>query len=150
MKSQTDLKKKTFKLSEKFELTMFVLTVFDLYNKFNDHLSNLFFKPRALHLTFVVVCCYRGFKIVGPFVVMIYTMVRTDLLRFFFIYLVFVIGFSQGKGLFTHIYQGLRLRTRWVWVNSSINVTPRKSKMTKFSTQRYMSVKEDIKRNLTS
>ena len=33
----------------------------------------------------------------GPFVVMIYKMVKTDLLRFFTIYLIFVIGFSQGK-----------------------------------------------------
>ena len=31
----------------------------------------------------------------GPFVVMIYKMIRTDLLRFFTIYLIFVIGFSQ-------------------------------------------------------
>lgn len=38
----------------------------------------------------------RGFGIVGPFVVMIYKMIHTDLLRFFAIYLVFLIGFSQG------------------------------------------------------
>lgn len=42
--------------------------------------------------------CYgfRGFKTVGPFVVMIYRMVMGDLLRFVSIYLVFVMGFSQG------------------------------------------------------
>lgn len=39
----------------------------------------------------------RGFKTVGPFVVMIYRMVMGDLLRFVSIYLVFVMGFSQGK-----------------------------------------------------
>ena len=38
----------------------------------------------------------RGFKKVGPFVVMIYRMILGDLLRFVTIYLVFVLGFSQG------------------------------------------------------
>ncbi|XP_074641363.1 transient receptor potential cation channel subfamily V member 5-like [Tubulanus polymorphus] len=38
----------------------------------------------------------RGFKMVGPFVVMIYKMVRGDLLRFVIIYAVFMIGFSQA------------------------------------------------------
>nr|KAG5703051.1 hypothetical protein BaRGS_016212 [Batillaria attramentaria] len=38
----------------------------------------------------------RGFRIVGPFVVMIYKMIKGDLLRFFIIYAVFVIGFSQA------------------------------------------------------
>jgi len=51
--------------------------------------------------TFDCVCCtvllFRGFRIVGPFVVMIYKMIHTDLLRFFAIYLVFLIGFSQGN-----------------------------------------------------
>nr|CAD7571207.1 unnamed protein product [Timema californicum] len=41
----------------------------------------------------------RGFKTVGPFVVMIYRMVTGDLLRFVSIYLVFVMGFSQGVNL---------------------------------------------------
>ncbi|KFM70563.1 Transposable element Tc1 transposase, partial [Stegodyphus mimosarum] len=38
----------------------------------------------------------RGFKIVGPFVVMIYKMILTDLLCFVTIYLVFVLGFAQA------------------------------------------------------
>ncbi|CAH1783392.1 unnamed protein product [Owenia fusiformis] len=38
----------------------------------------------------------RGFKIVGPFVIMIYKMILTDLLRFITIYCVFLIGFSQS------------------------------------------------------
>ncbi|XP_076454836.1 transient receptor potential cation channel subfamily V member 5-like [Babylonia areolata] len=38
----------------------------------------------------------RGFRIVGPFVVMIYSMIKGDLLRFFIIYSIFVIGFSQA------------------------------------------------------
>jgi hypothetical protein len=39
---------------------------------------------------------FRGFKSVGPFVVMIYTMIMGDLLRFCTIYAVFIGGFSQG------------------------------------------------------
>ncbi|KYM91409.1 Transient receptor potential cation channel subfamily V member 5 [Atta colombica] len=38
----------------------------------------------------------RGFKTVGPFVVMIYRMIMGDLIRFVSIYLVFVMGFSQA------------------------------------------------------
>ncbi|KAG7213782.1 hypothetical protein KM043_003003 [Ampulex compressa] len=38
----------------------------------------------------------RGFKTVGPFVVMIYRMIMGDLLRFVCIYLIFVMGFSQA------------------------------------------------------
>jgi len=43
----------------------------------------------------------RGFKTVGPFVTMIYTMLVGDLLRFVTIYFVFVMGFSQGKNILT-------------------------------------------------
>ena len=42
---------------------------------------------------------YRGFRLVGPFVVMIYRMMSTDLIRFYTIYLVFAIGFSQCKSV---------------------------------------------------
>ncbi|XP_067949715.1 transient receptor potential cation channel subfamily V member 5-like [Watersipora subatra] len=38
----------------------------------------------------------RGFKMVGPFVTMIYKMLVGDLLRFFTIYFIFLIGFSQS------------------------------------------------------
>lgn len=41
--------------------------------------------------------CCRGFKTVGPFVTMIYTMLVGDLLRFVTIYFVFIMGFSQGE-----------------------------------------------------
>ncbi|MPC48454.1 Transient receptor potential cation channel subfamily V member 6 [Portunus trituberculatus] len=44
----------------------------------------------------VLVWCCRGFKTVGPFVTMIYTMLVGDLLRFVTIYFVFIMGFSQG------------------------------------------------------
>lgn len=37
----------------------------------------------------------RGLKMVGPFVIMIYKMLVGDLLRFFTIYIIFLIGFSQ-------------------------------------------------------
>ncbi|VDK48678.1 unnamed protein product [Anisakis simplex] len=38
----------------------------------------------------------RGVKFVGPFVLMVYKIIVGDILRFFLIYLIFVIGFSQG------------------------------------------------------
>jgi hypothetical protein len=37
-----------------------------------------------------------GFRSTGPFVVMIYTMIRGDLLRFCLIFFVFMAGFSQA------------------------------------------------------
>lgn len=39
---------------------------------------------------------FRGFRSIGPFVVMIYTMIRGDLLRFCLIFLVFMLGFTQA------------------------------------------------------
>ncbi|XP_071154324.1 transient receptor potential cation channel subfamily V member 5-like isoform X2 [Mytilus edulis] len=47
----------------------------------------------------------RGFKILGPFVVMIYKMVKGDLLRFFIIYVVFIIGFSQSMYIVFRNYE---------------------------------------------
>ena len=47
---------------------------------------------------------YSGFRSTGPFVVMIYTMIRGDLLRFCLIFLVFMLGFTQALHiLFTRI-----------------------------------------------
>ncbi|CAB3406138.1 unnamed protein product [Caenorhabditis bovis] len=45
-------------------------------------------------LKFLFFC--RGFKSVGPFVLMLYKIIIRDLMRFFLIYLVIVIGFSQA------------------------------------------------------
>ena len=42
---------------------------------------------------------FRGFALVGPFVEMIYRMLKRDFLIFFIIYMIFVIGFSQGNYL---------------------------------------------------
>jgi hypothetical protein len=39
---------------------------------------------------------FSGFRSTGPFVVMIYTMIRGDLLRFCLIFFVFMAGFSQA------------------------------------------------------
>lgn len=39
----------------------------------------------------------RGFKSVGPFVVMIYKMIVSDLLCFVLIYMIFVFGFAEGE-----------------------------------------------------
>ena len=48
-------------------------------------------------VTILTLCTFSGFRKVGPFVVMIYKMIRTDLLRFMIIYIIFVVGFSQGR-----------------------------------------------------
>lgn len=50
----------------------------------------MFFTP----MHFLFFC--RGFKAVGPFVIMIYKMIVSDLLRFVIIYLIFVAGFAQA------------------------------------------------------
>ncbi|KAJ2943871.1 hypothetical protein O0L34_g8197 [Tuta absoluta] len=57
-----------------------------------DHLAVIIMLTTAPYFLFFC----RGFKTVGPFVVMIYRMVTGDLLRFVAIYLVFVMGFSQA------------------------------------------------------
>ncbi|KAI9588044.1 transient receptor potential cation channel subfamily V member 5 [Glossina fuscipes] len=58
----------------------------------DDHVAVLIMLTTAPYFLFFC----RGFKTVGPFVVMIYRMVMGDLIRFVSIYLVFVMGFSQA------------------------------------------------------
>uniref|UniRef100_A0A914UT89 Ion transport domain-containing protein n=1 Tax=Plectus sambesii TaxID=2011161 RepID=A0A914UT89_9BILA len=50
-----------------------------------------------------VICCSihflyycRGLKFVGPFVLMVYKIIAGDMVRFFIIYVIFVVGFSQS------------------------------------------------------
>ena len=55
--------------------------------------------------------CYKGFltralQIVGPFVIMIYRMIAKDLLRFFVIYLIFIMGYSQAYYIIFQTYNG--------------------------------------------
>lgn len=57
-----------------------------------DHVAVVIMLTTAPYFLFFC----RGFKTVGPFVVMIYRMVMGDLIRFVSIYLVFVMGFSQA------------------------------------------------------
>uniref|UniRef100_A0A7E4V2A9 Ion_trans domain-containing protein n=1 Tax=Panagrellus redivivus TaxID=6233 RepID=A0A7E4V2A9_PANRE len=54
-------------------------------------------------LKFLFFC--RGFKSVGPFVMMLYKIILRDLIRFFLIYFIIVIGFSQS---FYIIFLGFR------------------------------------------
>ncbi|XP_039966978.1 transient receptor potential cation channel subfamily V member 5 [Bactrocera tryoni] len=58
----------------------------------DDHVAVFIMLTTAPYFLFFC----RGFKTVGPFVVMIYRMVMGDLIRFVSIYLVFVMGFSQA------------------------------------------------------
>ncbi|XP_067949718.1 transient receptor potential cation channel subfamily V member 5-like [Watersipora subatra] len=59
---------------------------------YEDILAVLTILVTAPHFLFFC----RGFKMVGPFVTMIYKMLVGDLLRFFTIYFIFLIGFSQS------------------------------------------------------
>ena len=40
---------------------------------------------------------YSGFKLTGPFVIMIYRMTANDLLKFGIMYAIFVMGYAQCK-----------------------------------------------------
>ncbi|XP_055619148.1 transient receptor potential cation channel subfamily V member 5 [Toxorhynchites rutilus septentrionalis] len=62
------------------------------FTELEDHVVVVIMLTTAPYFLFFC----RGFKTVGPFVVMIYRMVMGDLLRFVVIYLVFVMGFSQA------------------------------------------------------
>ncbi|XP_050093034.1 transient receptor potential cation channel subfamily V member 5 [Anopheles aquasalis] len=62
------------------------------FTELEDHVAVAIMLTTAPYFLFFC----RGFKTVGPFVVMIYRMVMGDLLRFVVIYLVFVMGFSQA------------------------------------------------------
>ncbi|XP_053661547.1 transient receptor potential cation channel subfamily V member 5 [Anopheles marshallii] len=62
------------------------------FTEMEDHVAVAIMLTTAPYFLFFC----RGFKTVGPFVVMIYRMVMGDLLRFVVIYLVFVMGFSQA------------------------------------------------------
>ncbi|CAK1600101.1 unnamed protein product [Parnassius mnemosyne] len=75
-------------------LLMLVLPTLRLWcaDEEEDHLAVIIMLTTAPYFLFFC----RGFKTVGPFVVMIYKMVMGDLLRFVCIYLVFVMGFSQA------------------------------------------------------
>merc|ERR1712004_137210 len=46
----------------------------------------------------------RALQIVGPFVIMIYRMIAKDLLRFFVIYLIFIMGYSQAYYIIFQTY----------------------------------------------
>ena len=50
----------------------------------------------------------RGFKLVGPMVIMIYRMLAQDLARFFTVFVIFVMGFSQA---FFIIFQSFEFDT---------------------------------------
>ncbi|CAG0889066.1 unnamed protein product [Cyprideis torosa] len=61
-------------------------------SKTEDHLAVLVMLTTGPYFLFFC----RGFKTVGPFVVMIYKMIMGDLLRFGTIYSVFIMGFAQS------------------------------------------------------
>lgn len=75
------------------------------------YLSTFATNPTELHIdvlssVYVILFLFdnRGFKLVGPFIVMIYNMIAGDLLRFLIIYLIFLLGFSQGNDAGLNLY----------------------------------------------
>jgi len=81
-----------------------------------DHEDHLAIAALILAWPYSLVFC-RGFALVGPFVVMIYQMLKKDFLIFFVIYLIFVIGFSQAMFLVMMGYDDRTVKenlfTRW-------------------------------------
>ncbi|KAI6201301.1 Nanchung [Aphelenchoides besseyi] len=69
----------------------FVLRLFCM-DKFEDIIWEITILLTAVNFLFF----FRGFKSVGPFVLMLYKIIIRDLIRFFIIYCVFLIGFSQS------------------------------------------------------
>ena len=72
--------------------------------------------------------CYKGFltralQIVGPFVIMIYRMIAKDLLRFFVIYLIFIMGYSQAYYIIFQTYNGKQFSPKMFGENKSLECT---------------------------
>ena len=63
------------------------------YMLFLDNMFSIFIViMTALHFLFY----FRAMKFLGPFVVMIYTIFLRDMIRFFAIYSIFLVGFSHA------------------------------------------------------
>ncbi|KAG1682090.1 Transient receptor potential cation channel subfamily V member 5 [Nymphon striatum] len=81
-----------FLLSNSMIVVLMLPARFMCFSRFEDVVAVLVMLTTAPYFLFFC----RGFKMVGPFVVMIYKMIVTDLLCFVIIYVVFVLGFSQA------------------------------------------------------
>ncbi|GMS82153.1 hypothetical protein PENTCL1PPCAC_4328, partial [Pristionchus entomophagus] len=64
----------------------------DVFLVIDNALSNISVILTTVH--FLYFC--RAIKFIGPFVLMIYTIIATDIIRFLLIYSIFLIGFSQS------------------------------------------------------
>ncbi|KAL7635754.1 UNVERIFIED_CONTAM: hypothetical protein RMT77_013571 [Armadillidium vulgare] len=71
----------------------------------------------------------RGFKVVGPMVTMVYTMLAGDLLRFVTIYFVFIMGFSQAYYVLFNSHRVIPTKSQ---CSSNPVSTPVESVMTMF------------------
>ncbi|KAI6189084.1 Transient receptor potential cation channel subfamily V member 6 [Aphelenchoides besseyi] len=59
-------------------------------------LDNMFSLLATIMTTIHFLFYCRAVKFVGPFVLMVYTIITRDMIRFFLIYFIFLMGFSQG------------------------------------------------------
>ena len=67
----------------------------------DDHIVVMAMFLTPMH--FLYFC--RGFQSVGPFVIMIYKMIISDLLCFVLIYMIFVFGFAEGNNRYYQAYK---------------------------------------------
>ncbi|XP_006816006.1 transient receptor potential cation channel subfamily V member 6-like [Saccoglossus kowalevskii] len=85
--------------------TIFLVSLFFLFLSIPGRIWCVpIYEDTMFILAMLTTCPYflfflRPFKLVGPFVVMIYKMIKGDLLKFTAIYVVFLIGFSQAMYL---------------------------------------------------
>ncbi|KHJ93864.1 hypothetical protein OESDEN_06219 [Oesophagostomum dentatum] len=103
----------------------FALVLLEVPLRFSCHIHEFFLAADnfvaaiAVILTTVHYLYYcRAIPFVGPFVLMVYTIIATDLTRFFLIYSIFLVGFSQcelrnfSQCCFTLLHQHELVRVR--------------------------------------
>ncbi|KAI1701171.1 ankyrin repeats (3 copies) domain-containing protein [Ditylenchus destructor] len=73
-------------------------------------LDNMLTLLSVIFTTFHFLYYLRAIKFVGPFILMIYTIISRDMARFFVIYLIFLVGFSQGFYVVFHSCERERQR----------------------------------------
>uniref|UniRef100_A0A914CEB3 Uncharacterized protein n=1 Tax=Acrobeloides nanus TaxID=290746 RepID=A0A914CEB3_9BILA len=79
----------------------------DFWLLLDNTLSILIVIFSTMHFLFFL----RSIKFVGPFIVMLYSIIKVDVTRFFLIYAIFMLGFSQGLYIvFLKYYQDLLLQ----------------------------------------
>uniref|UniRef100_A0AC35U5N4 ANK_REP_REGION domain-containing protein n=1 Tax=Rhabditophanes sp. KR3021 TaxID=114890 RepID=A0AC35U5N4_9BILA len=88
--------KALYKLSLQIVLVMMPIRLSCIYHENMAVIENVLAIISALFSTVHFLFYCRGLKFVGPFVIMVYKIIVGDMFRFFLIYLIFIISFSQS------------------------------------------------------